>query len=102
MDYYDSDFVSYNVATLNYSSSIVSPYEFHEREHQDLSQFEFQLDEAFRNFVIKELPNFNEATFDWGMSAMDLVWKDRFSPFYREECGVKPNGKMMNEQEFLN
>lgn len=39
MDNYDSDFVSYNVATLNYSSSIVSPYEFHEKEHQDLTQF---------------------------------------------------------------
>lgn len=32
---------------------------------------------------------------------MDLAWKNRYSPLYRCECGAAPNGKMMNEQQFL-
>lgn len=62
-----------------------------------MSVFQFQLDAAFQHFTLKEFPDFTDPNFDWGMAAMDLVWKKRFSPFYDEHCGVGANGKMMNE-----
>lgn len=74
--------MSYNIATLNYSSSIVSPYEFHENNVADASLFEYQLDDAFRHFALQEFPTFDAPKFDWGMTGLDLVWKNRYSPFY--------------------
>lgn len=62
-----------------------------------MSLFEYRLDDAFRYFALKEFPNFDEPKFDWGMTSLDLVWKNRYSPFYLEECGIGANDKMMKE-----
>jgi len=101
MNSHDLDSINFLVGTLNFSASIISPYEFHSQEQVDEQLFEFQLNQAFNKIANKENPLFNKENFDWNMSALDLTWKDRFSPFYKLECGVHSNGNMMTEQQFL-
>lgn len=89
------------IGTLNFSSSVVSPYEFHEHHIERDDLFEFKLNKIFKELVLDVYPQFSEADFDWEIADLDLFWKNRFSPFYKVDCGVKSNGKMMNEKEFL-
>lgn len=98
MNSFDSQSVNYLVGTLNFSAEIISPYEFHSQENADNQLFEFQLNDSFKKFASKEYPSFDNEEFDWGMSAIDLAWKNRYCPFYKLECGVNSNGSLMTEQ----
>lgn len=60
MNSYDLDSVNFNVGTLNFSASIISPYEFHSGVHSDAELFEFRLNEAFKKLALQVYPNFED------------------------------------------
>ena len=87
-----------NIATLNYSGILLSPYEFYasEEENKVISR----CSETFFKLAEEEFPEFGDkAKFKWEMGKIDQIWqKERYSPIYSPTCGLKEDGTLMNSE----
>ena len=88
-----NEHITLNVANLNYSGILKSPYEFYENDADGIEKAE--IGSIFYKLVEEE-----GEKFEWDFGKLDKFWQEkRYSPLYQPSCGIN-NIFMMNRREF--
>ena len=85
------------VATLNYCGIMNSPFEFYCDDY--LTQLK-QIGQQFVELLPKYFPEFDKKTFKWNMGKIDLKYRNRYSPMFIINAGIKEDKTFMTQEEF--
>ena len=85
------------VATLNYCGIMNSPFEFYCDDY--LTQLK-SIGQQFVELLPKYFPEFDKKTFKWNMGKIDLKYRNRYSPMFIINAGIKADNTFMTQEEF--